>query len=45
MVKRDAYRVFVGKPEGQERLARSRRRQDNIKNGYSINNIGVDWIN
>jgi hypothetical protein len=32
MVKRDAYRVLVGKPEGQQRLARSRRREeDNIK--------------
>jgi hypothetical protein len=44
--KRDAYTIFVGKPEGKRPLGRPRRRwEDNIKIGISeIELGGTDWI-
>jgi hypothetical protein len=43
---RNAYKIFVGKPEGKRLLGRpSRRREDNIK--MDLREIvleGVDWI-
>jgi hypothetical protein len=46
MVKRNVYRLLVGKPEGKRPLGRSRHRQtDNIK--MDLLEIGlnvVDWI-
>jgi hypothetical protein len=39
--KRDAYMVWVGKPEGVRPLGRyRRRREDNIKNGSLRNRMG-----
>jgi hypothetical protein len=45
-VKRNAYRLLVGKPEGKRPLGRPRRRWvDNIKMDLSeIGWDGVDWI-
>jgi hypothetical protein len=44
--KRNAYRIFVGKPEGKRPLGRTRRRwMDNIK--MNLRNIGWDsmeWL-
>jgi hypothetical protein len=41
--KRDAYRLLVGKPEGNILLRRTRHRWvDNIK--MDLGEIGVDWI-
>jgi hypothetical protein len=44
--KRNAYRIFVGKPEGKRRLGRPRRRWvNNIK--IDLREIGLDsrdWI-
>jgi hypothetical protein len=44
--KRNAYRLFVGKPEGKRQLGRPRRRWvDNIKMDLlEIGWGGVDWI-
>jgi hypothetical protein len=44
--KRNAYKIFVGKPEGRRPLGRSRRRWvDNIKiNFREIEWDGVHWI-
>jgi hypothetical protein len=44
--KRNAYRFFVGKPEGKRQLGRPRRRWvDNIKMDLlEIGCGGVDWI-
>jgi hypothetical protein len=44
--KRNAYRMFVGKPEGKRPLGRPRRRWvDSIKiNLREIGGDGVDWI-
>jgi hypothetical protein len=46
MVKRNAYRILVGKPEGKRPLVRSRRRWvDNIKiNLREIEWDGMPWI-
>jgi hypothetical protein len=45
-VKRNAYRILVGKPEGKRPLGRPRRRwMDNIK--MNLGEIGwddMDWI-
>jgi hypothetical protein len=43
---RNAYRIFVGKPEGRRPLGRPRRRwEDNIKMGFRvIGRGGMDWI-
>jgi hypothetical protein len=45
-VKRNAYRIFVGKLEGKRRLGRPRRRwEDNIKMDLrEIGWGGMDWI-
>jgi hypothetical protein len=43
--KRDACRIFVGKPEGREPFGRPRRRwEDNIK--MDLQDVGwdMDWI-
>jgi hypothetical protein len=44
--KRNAYRIFVGKPEGKRPLGRPRRRRvDNIKMDLrEIGWDGMDWI-
>jgi hypothetical protein len=43
-VKRNAYRVLMGKPEVQRPLSRPRlRSEDNIKNGSSRNGVWA-WI-
>jgi hypothetical protein len=44
--KRNAHRIFVGKPEGKIPLGRPRRRWvDNIKMDFrDIEWNGVDWI-
>jgi hypothetical protein len=44
--KRNAYRIFVGKPEGKRPLGRTRRRRvDNIKMDLrEIGCDGMDWI-
>jgi hypothetical protein len=44
--KRNAYRILVGKPEGERPLGRTRRRWvDNIKMDLrEIQWDGVDWI-
>jgi hypothetical protein len=44
--KRNAYRILVGKPEGQRPLGRPRRRfEDNIKIDLrEIGWDGVEWI-
>jgi hypothetical protein len=44
--KRNAYRIWVGKPEGRRPLGRPRRRWvDNIKMDLSeIGWDGVDWV-
>jgi hypothetical protein len=44
--KRNAYRIFVGKPEGRRPLGRPRRRWvDNIKMVLrEIGCDGVDWV-
>jgi hypothetical protein len=44
--KRNAYRIFVGKPEGKRPLGRpSRRWEDNIKMDLGeIGWGGMDWI-
>jgi hypothetical protein len=44
--KRNAYRIFVGKPEGQGPLRRTRRRwEDNIKLDLRATGWGgMDWI-
>jgi hypothetical protein len=44
--KRNAYRILVGKPEGNRLLGRQRRRcVDNIKMDFrEIEWDGVDWI-
>jgi hypothetical protein len=45
MVKRNAYRILVGMPEGKRPLGRPRRRLDNIK--MDLREIGwdsMDWI-
>jgi hypothetical protein len=43
--KRNAYRIFVGKPEGKGPLGRPRRRwEDNIKMDRDIGWGGMDWI-
>jgi hypothetical protein len=44
--KRNAYRIFVGKPEGERLLGRPRRRWvDNIKMDLrEIEWDGVEWI-
>jgi hypothetical protein len=40
--KRNAYRIFVGKPEGERPLGRPRRRWvDNIK--MDLREIGLGW--
>jgi hypothetical protein len=46
VVKRNAYRLLVGKPEGKRPLGRSRRRWvDNIKTDLLERGWGgVDWI-
>jgi hypothetical protein len=45
--KRNAYRIFVGRPEGKRPLGRPRRRcENNIK--MDLREIalgGIDWIN
>jgi hypothetical protein len=45
-VKRNAYRILVGKPEGKRPLGRPRRRWvDIIKMDLrEIGRVGVDWI-
>jgi hypothetical protein len=47
--KRNAYRILMGKPEGNRPLRRSRRRwMDNIKILVELREIGwddKDWIN
>jgi hypothetical protein len=44
-VKRGAYRIFVGRPEGRRPLGRPRRRwEDNIKMGLQEVGWGMDWI-
>jgi hypothetical protein len=45
--KRNAYRIFVGKPEGKKPLGKQRRRwADNIKIDHrEIGWDGMDWIN
>jgi hypothetical protein len=45
-MKRNAYRILVGKPEGKRPLGRQRRRwEDNIKMDLrEIGWGGVDWI-
>jgi hypothetical protein len=45
-VKRDAYRILVGKPEGKRQLGRTRRRLvDNIKLDLrEMGWAGMDWI-
>jgi hypothetical protein len=45
-VKRNAYRILVGNPEGKKPLGRSRRRWvDNIKMDLrKIGWYGMDWI-
>jgi hypothetical protein len=43
--KRNAYRLFVGKPEGKIPLGRPRRKWvDNIKMIFRDRLGGVDWI-
>jgi hypothetical protein len=44
--KRNAYRIFMGKPEGNRPLGRPRRRwEDNIRMDLSkIGWGGMDWI-
>jgi hypothetical protein len=44
--KRNAYRILVGKPEGQRPLERPRRRwEDNIRMDLrEIGWVGMDWI-
>jgi hypothetical protein len=44
-VKRNAYRILVGKPEGERPLRRTRRRwEDNIKMDLrGIGWDGLDW--
>jgi hypothetical protein len=44
--KRDAYRIFVRKPEGNRPLGRPRRRWVNDNNMYlkEIGLGGMDWI-
>jgi hypothetical protein len=43
--KRDAYRIFVGRPEGRRPLERpSRRWEDNIKMDLQEVGWGIDWI-
>jgi hypothetical protein len=44
--KRNAYRIFVGKPGGKQPLGRTRRRWvDNIKMDFrGIGWGGMDWI-
>ena len=43
--RRGAYRVLVGKSEGNSRLGRHRRRrEDNIKKKYQEVKWGKDWI-
>jgi hypothetical protein len=44
--KRNAYRIFVGKPEGKRPLGRPRRRwTDNIKVDLREKGwVGMDWI-
>jgi hypothetical protein len=46
-MKRNAYRILVGKPEGKRPLGRPRRRWvDNIKVDLrEIKWDGVDWVN
>jgi hypothetical protein len=46
-LKRSAYRILVGKPEGKRQLGRPRRRwEDNIKMDLTeIGWGGMDWIN
>jgi hypothetical protein len=46
-VKRNAYRIFVGNPEGKRLLGRPRRRWvDKIKMDLGgIGSDGMDWIN
>jgi hypothetical protein len=42
--KRNAYRIFVGKPEEKRRLGRPRRRWvDNIKRDLRMGWYGLDW--
>jgi hypothetical protein len=45
-IKRHAYRVLVGIPEGQRPLGRHRHRwKDNIRMGFGeIRQGGIDWI-
>jgi transposase len=44
--KRNAYRIFLGKPEGKRPLGRPRRRRvDNIKMDLRvIGLVGIGWI-
>jgi hypothetical protein len=44
--KRNAYRIFVGKPEGKRPLGRPRRRSvDNVKmDPREIGCYGMDWV-
>jgi hypothetical protein len=44
--KRNAYRIFVGKPEGKRPLGRHRRRyENNIRTDLrEIGWSGIDWI-
>jgi hypothetical protein len=43
--KRNAYRIFVGEPEGKRPLGRPTRRWvDNIKTDLKIGWDGMDWI-
>jgi hypothetical protein len=45
-VKMNAYRIFVGRPEGKRPLGRCRRRwKNNIKMDLrEIGWVGMDWI-
>jgi hypothetical protein len=43
---RNAYKIFVGKPEGKRPLRRPRRRRGDIRIDFrEIGWKGVDWIN
>jgi hypothetical protein len=43
-MKRSAYRVLVGKPEGKRQLERPRDRLgDNIKMDLRVSLFGLDW--
>jgi hypothetical protein len=44
-VKRNAYRVLVGKPEGKRQLGRPRHREDNMMDLGEIGLGDMDWLN